>query len=264
MIINKYKIDYTGGSFPDPKVFLKDSLFDNTKIYKDFLEKECYKLMPVQPDFNIKLEEKDQQKLIKDLSDIKSKINLEKNFTFIDVTYKIEIEMFHVAGLLINSKKKIIEYVDSMPAPQSEFVNQIFREFFENELSQFKYYGLEQIYGEQRYYEKAGIYDYIYPPPQNTENQLIGSSDYDDLKSDVNVKNFIENYNSLIGGTCIFWTYHIINKVVENNTTVVDFIQKADWYKSRSYLEIGLKVIKYIINEITNNVLNCVRLKLKN
>jgi len=53
-------------------------------------------------------------------------------------------------------------------------------------------------------------------------------------KSNENVQNFIKNYNSSAGGTCIFWTYHIINKVVENDTTVKEFIQSADWYESRS------------------------------
>ena len=128
------------------------------------------------------------------------------------------------------------------------------------------------------FYPNLGYGEYDYPPPQNTENQLIGTAYrafnddlkndddleyFESLKSNESLQNFIKNYNSSAGGTCKFWTYHIINKVVENNTTVINFVRSADWYRSTSYLEIGLKAIKYIINEITNNVLNCVKSKLK-
>ena len=277
MIINRYKIDYTGGSSRDPKIFLKGSSFDNTKIYSDFMRKKCYEIMPTQPDFEIILTEKKDN--LAQLTEIIDKINLDKKFIFIEVTYNLG--MFHVAGILINTEKKIIEYVDSMPADQSKDFDQELREFINNneKLKTFKYHGLNEVYGSYNFYPNLGYGEYDYPPPQNTENQLIGTAYrafnddlkndddleyFESLKSNESLQNFIKNYNSSAGGTCKFWTYHIINKVVENNTTVINFVRSADWYRSTSYLEIGLKAIKYIINEITNNVLNCVKFKLKN
>ena len=42
----------------------------------------------------------------------------------------------------------------------------------------------------------------------------------------------------------------------------MEFIHNSEWYQNNTnYLEIGFKVIKYIINEITKNLLDCKKSK---
>ncbi len=274
MITKKYTIDYSGGSASEEnekpnKVnspFKKNSLFDNDKIYEEFLDNDCTKNFPLQPTYTINLDSRETFYLdiSKQLFDIMLDVNLDKAFIFIKVVYKID--MYHVSGILINTNKKIIEYFDSMTSNQSYHGNYMFpllEYYFTKKFkTDFKYYGLDEIYGKIEYLSELSADEHKFPPPQNTENQLIGSTQIDDI-SDLNIYNFIQNYNSYKGGTCIFWTYHVINKVVEEDITIREFIRNAEWYQNnQTYLEIGFKVIKYIIIEITKNLLDCKKSKL--
>ncbi len=276
MVTKKYIINYSGGSASEENdeqnnyninsPFKKNSLFDNHKIYDEFLNNNCIKNFPLQPMYTINLNSQETFYLdiSKQLFDIMLDVDLDKAFIFIKVVYKID--MYHVSGILINTKKKIIEYFDSMTSNQSYHGNFFFTlleyYFTKKFKTEFKYYGLDDIYGKMEFLSELGTDEHKFPPPQNTENQLIGSTQIDNI-SDPNINNFIQNYNSYEGGTCIFWTYHVINKVVEENITIREFIRNAEWYKNNpTYFEIGLRVIKYIINEITKNLLDCKKSKL--
>ena len=242
--IVKIKINYIGGS---------EFKFNSDRIYGEWLKKNCEKKLPLQPKYVIKMNNYESfqhisNKIISDIEDEDTNI-------FAIVKYD---NPFHVAGLLIRTDQKTVEYIDTMPAPQSFGGNNVFKRFAD--YIKYKYFGLDEIYGETKEWTDVGYIDNLFVPPQNAENVFIGS----DLSNEnEKIKYFAKRYKSYEGGTCIFWTYHIVNQVIKHNITVKDFIQSSGWYGANSYLEIGGKIVKYIVNQITNELFRCAKSRLK-
>lgn len=251
----------------------KKKLFNINKLYGEFLKRNCIKYFNIQPCCEIIINEEDIKENNKNkkfdtyINIFKKYINYAvKKHYFILLIYKTK--MFHIAGILINTEKKFIEYFDSMPSEQSYIIDSYFKNIIKY-FKGFKYFGIDAIYGNinNKFYTETGFNTHEFPPPQSTENQLINISEYykeiNKKITDVNIKNFIKNYNTYNGGTCIFWTFHVINKTVNKNITIKEFIRNSNWYKnSITYYEIGIKIIKYITNEITNNILTCIKKEL--